>query len=91
MKLSVAPWEAALGAVVSIPTPDGNIKVRIPIGTQNGQQLRVPDKGIPCNPPEDLLLDIQVILPPADTPKAKQFYESMARELAFEPRDNMSR
>lgn len=91
MKLSVAPWEAALGAVVSIPTPEGNIKVRIPAGAQSGQQLRVPGKGIPCNPPGDLLLDIQVILPLADTPKAKQFYESMARELAFEPRDNMRR
>jgi curved DNA-binding protein len=48
--------------------------------------LRVRGHGIPGQPPGDLLLDLQVVLPPADTPKARELYESMARELAFEPR-----
>jgi curved DNA-binding protein len=86
MSLPVAPWEAALGTVVGIDLPDGSLKVRIPEGAQNGRQLRVRGKGIPGNPPGDLLLDIQVVLPPADTPKAKEIYETMARELAFNPR-----
>jgi len=66
--------------------PGGNVKVRIPEGAQSGRQLRVRGKGIPGNPPGDLLLDIQVVLPPADTPKARELYETMARELPFDPR-----
>jgi curved DNA-binding protein len=86
LTLPVAPWEAALGAVVAVDLPGGSVKVRIPPGAQSGRQLRVRGHGIPGQPPGDLLLDLQVVLPPADTPKAREFYESMARELAFEPR-----
>lgn len=86
LTLPVAPWEAALGAVVSVDLPGGPVKVRIPEGTQGGRQLRVRGKGIPGEPAGDLLLDIQVALPPADTPRARELYEAMARELAFDPR-----
>lgn len=86
LTLPVAPWEAALGAVVAVDLPAGPVKVRIPEGTQGGRQLRVRGKGIPGEPAGDLLLDIQVALPPADTPRARELYETMARELAFDPR-----
>jgi len=87
LALAVAPWEAALGAVVPVALPDGrSLKVRIPPGAQSGRQLRVREHGIPGSPPGDLLLTVQVVLPPADTPKAKAIYENMARELAFDPR-----
>ena len=84
--LPVAPWEAALGAVVPVETPDGTLNVRIPAGAQSGQQLRVRGKGIPADPPGDLYLEIQVVLPDASTPKARELYETMARDLAFDPR-----
>ncbi|MFN6961043.1 MAG: DnaJ C-terminal domain-containing protein [Rhodocyclaceae bacterium] len=86
MTLPLAPWEAALGAVIPIDLPEGGVKVRIPPGAQSGQQLRVRGKGIPAEPPGDLLLNLQVVLPPADTPRARELYETMARELAFDPR-----
>jgi len=86
MTLRVAPWEAALGTVLTIQLPSGEIKVRVPANAQSGQQLRVRGKGLPSTPPGDLLLDVQVILPPANTPEAKQWYETMSRELAFDPR-----
>lgn len=86
LSLPVAPWEAALGAVVPVDLPGGSLKVRIPEGAQSGKQLRVRGKGIPGEPPGDLLLDIQVVLPPADTPRARALYETMAKELAFDPR-----
>ncbi|WNB75216.1 DnaJ C-terminal domain-containing protein [Methylomonas koyamae] len=86
LTLPVAPWEAALGAVLPINLFDTGLKVRIPEGTQSGQQLRVRGKGIPSPTPGDLLLDIQVVLPPANTAKAKELYQTMARELAFDPR-----
>ena len=87
LTLPVAPWEAALGAVVPVDLPDGGqLKVRIPEGAQSGRQLRVRGKGIPGDPPGDLRLDIQVVLPAAATPRARELYETMARELAFDPR-----
>jgi curved DNA-binding protein len=86
LSLPVAPWEAALGAIIAVDLPGASVKVRIPEGAQSGRQLRVRGKGIPGEPPGDLLLDIQVVLPPADSPKARQLYETMARELAFDPR-----
>lgn len=88
LSLPVAPWEAALGAVIAVALPDSDIKVRIPEGAQSGRQLRVRGKGIPGNPPGDLFLEIQVVVPPADTPKAKQLYEAMSKEMAFDPRRN---
>jgi curved DNA-binding protein len=86
LTLPVAPWEAALGTVVSLELPHGSVKVRIPEGAQSGSQLRVRGHGLPGNPPGDLLLDIRVVLPPASTPKARELYETMARDLAFDPR-----
>jgi len=84
--LPVAPWEAALGAIVAVDLPQGSVKVRIPEGAQSGRQLRVRGHGIPGQPPGDLLLDLQVVPPPAKTPRARELYETMARELAFDPR-----
>lgn len=86
LSLPLAPWEAALGSIVAVDLPHGSVKVRIPEGAQSGKSLRVRGKGIPGDPPGDLLLDLQVVLPPADTAKARALYETMARELAFEPR-----
>ncbi len=90
MTLPIAPWEAALGGLVPVDLPGGgSIKVRIPEGAQSGGQLRVRGKGIPRNPPGDLLLELKVVLPPASTPKARQVYEDMARDLAFDPHRNV--
>lgn len=85
--LPVAPWEAALGTVVPVPLPDGSVlKVRIPAGAQSGRQLVVRGKGVPGDPPGDLELTVRVVLPPADTARARALYEQMARDLAFDPR-----
>jgi curved DNA-binding protein len=85
--LPVAPWEAALGSVIPVGLPDGStLKVRIPAGAQSGRQLVVRGKGIPGNPPGDLELTVRVVLPPADTARARDLYEQMARDLRFDPR-----
>ena len=86
MKLPLAPWEAALGAVVPVQAPGGHLEVRIPAGAQSGRQMRVRGKGIPAKEPGDLYLDLQVFVPPADSDKAREIYETMKRELAFDPR-----
>ena len=87
LTLRVAPWEAALGAIIPVSLPDGGeIKVRIPEGAQSGRRLRVRGKGIPADPPGDLLLEVQVVVPPASSTRARELYETMARDLAFDPR-----
>lgn len=87
LTVPVTPWEAALGGVVPVTLPDqSELKVRIPAGAQSGRQLRVRGRGIPSDPPGDLLLDLQVVLPAADNPRARELYETMARDLAFDPR-----
>jgi len=88
IKLPVTPWEAVLGAMVPVNLFENDIRVRIPEGTQSGQQLRLRGKGIPSKTPGDLILDLQVVLPSATTQKAREIYESMARELAFNPRND---
>lgn len=79
MALPLAPWEAALGAVVPVTLPDGRaIKVRVPGGTQGGQVITVRGHGLPAKSPGDLDLNVRVVLPSAQDPQAKQLYEQMA-------------
>lgn len=85
-KLAVAPWEAALGAHIDVPTPSGQIQVTVPAGSQSGRKLRLKGRGIPGQPPGDLYLVLEVVLPPASSPKARELYQAMARDLAFNPR-----
>ncbi|TSE18277.1 Curved DNA-binding protein [Tepidimonas alkaliphilus] len=81
-ELPLAPWEAALGAVVPVALPDGSaLKVRVPAGSQSGQTLTVRGKGLPAREPGDLELQLRVILPSAYDPRAKALYERMAAEL----------
>jgi curved DNA-binding protein len=86
LDLPVAPWEAALGAVLHVPVPGGALNVRIPAGAQSGRVLRVRGKGVPAEPPGDLLLALRVVVPPADSAQARALYEQMARDMAFDPR-----
>jgi len=84
--LRVAPWEAALGASVRATLPDGAVDVRIPARSQTGRKLRLKGRGIPGTTPGDLYLVLEVVLPSADSARAREIYESMARDLAFDPR-----
>jgi curved DNA-binding protein len=87
--LPVAPWEAALGATVKIPVPNGQVEVNVPENSQTGRKLRLKGRGIPAASPGDLYLILEVVLPSATTQKARDFYQKMAQELAFNPRKNI--
>lgn len=84
--LPVSPWEAALGADVKAPLPSSTVEVHIPEGSQAGRKLRLKGRGIPGQPPGDLYLVLELALPSAADPKARKFYQDMAAELAFNPR-----
>jgi curved DNA-binding protein len=84
-ELPVAPWEAALGAVVPVALPHGpGLNVRVPAGAQSGQSLTVRGKGLPSPTPGDLELKLRVVLPSAHDPRARKLYEQMAGDLKDE-------
>jgi len=87
----VAPWEAALGASVTVPTLGGDVSMHIPAGAQSGQKLRLRGRGLPGQPPGDQYVQLKVVLPPADTPQAKALYEDMRSKLNFDPRAREAR
>lgn len=89
LDLPIAPWEAALGATVKVPTPAGVVDMKIPPGSASGRKLRLKGRGIPADPPGDLYVVLQVVVPPADTERAKSLYREMERELAFNPRQRL--
>lgn len=82
----VAPWEAALGARVTVPTLGGDVEMNIPAGAQSGQKLRLRGRGLPGSTPGDQYVQLKVVLPPANSPQAKALYEQMRAQLDFDPR-----
>ena len=82
----VTPWELALGGDIEVATPSGKVTVTVPAGSQTGRKLRLRGRGIPGKEAGDLYLLLEVALPPANTDKARELYQTMARELAFNPR-----
>jgi len=83
IELPLAPWEAALGAKVAVPTLGGTVELTVPAGAQSGQKLRLRGRGFPGG---DQFVTIKLVTPAAQTPQAKEAYERMKRELNFDPR-----
>ncbi|MDD3325504.1 MAG: DnaJ C-terminal domain-containing protein [Zoogloea sp.] len=85
--LRIAPWEAALGTSVEVPTPSGAVELKIPAGAAAGRRLRLKGRGIPGSTPGDFYAVLQIVVPPADTESARVFYNGMAAQFkSFDPR-----
>lgn len=92
LTLPVAPWEAALGATITVPTLAGAVDMQVPAGAQSGQKLRLRGRGLPGQPPGDAYVQLKVVLPPANSPEARTLYEEMRAKLAgFDPRADLGR
>ncbi len=91
LDLPVAPWEAALGATVQVPTPGGPVDLKIPAGSSQGRRLRLKGRGIPAKEAGDLYVVLQIALPRADTERAREFYKRMQAEMNFDPRAGLGR
>ena len=90
LELPVAPWEAALGASVTAPTPDGSVQLSIPAGSASGRKLRLKGKGIPGKQPGDLYVVLQIQMPRDQGPATQQAWNELARLHAdFNPRAAM--
>ncbi|VXC96436.1 curved DNA-binding protein, DnaJ homologue that functions as a co-chaperone of DnaK [Burkholderia sp. 8Y] len=84
--LPLAPWEAALGADVLVPTPSGDVTVTVPAQSSAGRRLRLKGRGIPGNPPGDFYVTLEIVLPPADTDANKAAYVALREASHFDAR-----
>ena len=89
LDLPLAPWEAALGASVKVPTPAGPVDMKIAADTPSGRKLRLKARGIPSKDPGDLYVITQITVPSADSDTAKKLYQKMQAELAYNPRSKL--
>jgi curved DNA-binding protein len=84
-ELELAPWEAVLGAEISLPTLDGRVNIKIPAGTPSGQKLRVRGRGL--GKTGDLIVVTKIVVPAKITESQKKLWEQLAHESKFNPRD----
>ena len=86
IELPLAPWEAALGAKVAVPTLGGTVELTVPAGAQSGQKLRLRGRGFPGTPGGDQFVIIKLVTPAAGSSQQREAYERMKREFKFDPR-----
>lgn len=89
LDLPITPWEAALGAKVTVPTLAGKINLTIPANARSGQKLRLKGRGLSGKQAGDQIVNLQIMVPPAETDEAKKLYHKMADEMAFNPRETL--
>ena len=79
MDLPVAPWEAALGAQVRVPTLDGPVEVSVPPNTQTGQRLRLRGQGMSRRGGGrgDQYVRIQIVNPPSLSPTERELFQKI--------------
>ncbi len=75
--LPAAPWEAALGATVSVPTLGGPVELKIPPRSESGRKLRLRGRGLPGTPPGDQIVELEILAPLPNTPEQQAAYEAM--------------
>ncbi|NOT83375.1 MAG: DnaJ domain-containing protein [Methylococcaceae bacterium] len=86
LDLPITPWEAALGASITVPTPGGIVELKVPPNATSGSKLRLKGRGLPTREPGHFYVVLQIVLPPADTEAAKAIYRQMQEQLDFNPR-----
>ncbi|WP_144823650.1 DnaJ C-terminal domain-containing protein [Marinobacter piscensis] len=86
----ITPWEAALGATVTVPTVGSKVNVKVPKGSSSGRKLRLKGKGLPGKHPGDQLVILQITIPEQHSAEAEKLYEQLAEaEKAFNPRSKL--
>ena len=86
-KVDIAPWEAALGATIPVDTPTGTVNLRVPPGTQSGQNLRLRGKGLPKRDGESgyMLVTVRIVVPKKLDDEERRLFEKLSRKSAFNP------
>lgn len=92
LTLPVTPAEAALGAKVEVPTPDGTVKMKVPAGSSSGQSMRLTGKGVPKLRGKgrgDLYATLQIVVPKTLTDAQKEAYETLLQASPENPRSSL--
>jgi curved DNA-binding protein len=77
----IAPWQAVLGAELLVPTLEGNVRLKVPSGTQGGQRFRLRERGLPgaSGKRGDLYVDVQIDVPRKLTERERQIWSDLAK------------
>ncbi|MGH8371627.1 MAG: DnaJ C-terminal domain-containing protein [Gammaproteobacteria bacterium] len=88
MDLPLAPWEAALGASVEVPTLGGAVRLKIPAGTRAGQQFRLSGRGLPKphGSAGDLFAIVQIVMPDKPTEQERTLFRQLSEVSSFDAR-----
>jgi curved DNA-binding protein len=80
-EVKLAPWQAALGTEITVPTLEGNVRLKIPPGTQPGQRFRLRERGLPGSSGKrgHLYVDVQIAIPKKVTEKEKEIWRELAK------------
>lgn len=84
--LPVAPWQAALGATVSVPTLGGPVELKVPADSEAGRKLRLRGRGLPGTPVGDQIVELEITAPRAVNERQRTVYRMLAK--AFEENEN---
>jgi len=89
VEVSIAPWEAALGANIQVPTLDGSSEIRIPAGVASGQRIRLRGQGLNIRGGArgDHYVRLKIVLPKELTDAEKKLFEELAKVSPFRPRN----
>ncbi|TBU99780.1 DnaJ C-terminal domain-containing protein [Stutzerimonas kirkiae] len=91
LTVPLAPWEAALGARITIPTLGGQLLLNVPANSQNGQRLRLKGKGLPTKETAgDLYAVLRIVMPKASDEQAQALWRQLQQQSPFDPRANWS-
>ena len=90
LTLPITPWEAAMGATVTVPTLGGNVQLKIPAGSQGDRKLRLKGRGL-CSASRsgEQYIVLRIVVPEPTTEEQKDLYKKMAELMPVNPRDNM--
>lgn len=77
--VTIAPWTAALGGSVDVPTLGGGVTLKVPAGSEPGRRLRLKGRGLPGTTPGDQIVSLQIHAPAAATPTQRKAYEALQK------------
>jgi curved DNA-binding protein len=88
LEVPLAPWEAALGAQIEVPTLEGRVQMKVPAGSKAGQKLRLAGRGLPKpgGGAGDLYAVLTIAVPSTLTEREKELYEALRGASRFNPR-----
>jgi curved DNA-binding protein len=95
LDLPIAPWEAALGAAVNVPTLAGPVNLKVPPNTSSGQKLRLAKRGLPrpgdAGNEGDLFAIANIVMPQTLSARETALFKELAENSKFEPRQHFNK